>query len=471
KHPDGSIHWVWDRAFPVLDSSGKVIRLAGIAAEITERKQADEAVHASEERYRLLIEQASDGILVADSQGRILDANTSVSEIFGYSHEEIFKLRVDNLFPPDENITASPKIEELQAGKAVISVRHIKRKDDTFIPVEISSKMLPDGRFQAIVRDITERKQTEKEINRHLAELEALYENGLAVGRLLDTREIGERIIETFSNHLSWHHVTIRLRKGQSDELELIAFNLPHMSTEHALDAERNLIHHVSSVGQGLSGWVVQTGNPIRAGDLHKYPQYVATYQDMQSGLYMPLKIGGVSIGVISVESEEPEAFTEQDERLLATLANQAVIAFENARLYQEIQDELLERRKAEGALRTSETHYRELADSITDIFFELNHDLLYSHWNKASEILTGFPANEAIGKSIREIFGESAEQIRVENIYKNVLESQQPKTFETPFMVNAQRRSFEVNAYPSTHGVSVVAKDVTERKRSEMIM
>ena len=51
-----------------------------------------------------------------------------------------------------------------------------------------------------------------EETQRRLAELEALYENGLAVGRLLKPREIGERIIETFARHLSWHHVTIRLK-------------------------------------------------------------------------------------------------------------------------------------------------------------------------------------------------------------------------------------------------------------------
>ena len=69
----------------------------------------------------------------------------------------------------------------------------------------------------------------------------------------------------------------------------------------------------------------------------------------------MPLKIGERVIGVISVESEEPDAFTEQDERLLATLANQAAIAFENARLYEAVQKELSERKRAEDALRTSE--------------------------------------------------------------------------------------------------------------------
>ncbi|MEP6894777.1 MAG: PAS domain S-box protein, partial [Chloroflexota bacterium] len=449
-------------------------RLKNIRGQVTAiilSKRADDALRQSEERYRLLIEQASDGIVVTDSQGRILDANTSVSEIFGYSREEISKLSVADLFPPEENINASSKIEEVRAGKTAISVRYIKRKDDTVLPVEISSKMLPDGRFQAIVRDVSERKKIEIETRRHVAELEALYENGLAVGRLLNPKEIGERIIETFARHLAWHHVVIRLKEPSSDELKLVAFNRFGLGELEKTDSETHLSSAVSRVAQGLSGWVVQTGQPLRTGNVKAQARYVGTYPGIQSGLYMPLKVGDSVIGVINVESKEPNAFTEEDERLLATLASQAAIAFENARLYQSAQKELAERKRVEIELRISETHYRELADSITDVFFELDHDLHYSHWNKAAELLIGVPATDAIGKSMRDVFGESEELIRREKIYKDILEKYQPKTFETILMVNAQPRSFEINAYPSTNGVSVVAKDITERKRTETIM
>jgi PAS domain S-box-containing protein len=145
---------------------------------------------------------------------------------------------------------------------------------------------------------------------------------------------------------------------------------------------------------------------------------------------------------VINVESETPDAFTEQDERLLVTLANQAAIAFENARLYETLQKELSERNRAEEAVRSSETHYRELADSITDILFELDQDLRYTHWNKASEIVMGIPAKKAIGKSIREIWGGTEEQIRLEQIYEEVLKDHQSRTFETAIVLNGEKRS-----------------------------
>jgi PAS domain S-box-containing protein len=310
-----------------------------------------------------------------------------------------------------------------------------------------------------------------EETQRRLAELEALYENGLAVGRLLKPGEIGDRIITTFASYLPWHHVTIRLRHEASDDLELVAFNLPNLQEEERTDAEQHFVARINKVGQGLSGWVIQTGIPFRTGDVHAHPQYIDTHEGIESGLYIPLKVGDQVIGVISVESEVPNAFSEQDERLLVTLASQAAIAFENARLYQAIEQELWERKRAEEALRSSETHYRALADSITDILFELDQNLRYTHWNKASEAVLGIPASEAIGKSMGDVFGTGEEQDRIRKIYEDVLQTHQPRTFETILFIRAEKRSFEVNAYPSLHGVSVVAKDVTERKRTEIIL
>ena len=69
------------------------------------------------------------------------------------------------------------------------------------------------------------------------------------------------------------------------------------------------------------------------------------------------------------------------------------------------------------------------------------------------------------------EIFGETEEQSKIRQIYQDVFWNRQPRTFETIMTLNEEKRFFEINAYPSTRGVSVVAKDVTDRKRSEIIM
>jgi PAS domain S-box-containing protein len=631
--PDGSVRWVWDRAFPIFDDSGKVGRIAGITADITERRESEIALRQSQGRYRELFDSSPISIWEEDyslvkkqidllmesgvtdlgeyfsihpdevtklaSLVRVTDINKAALELYQVEHKEDlldsltqvmdiealshFEEEILGLMSPlrrfiwegaDKTINGRqmevivngsiPEGYEEDWSKVIISIiditdrreaeqqlrklsRAVEQSGSTIVITDTSGnieyvnpkfteitgytfeevlgqnpRILKSGftsdevykqlwqtvisgkewhgellnkkkndelyweyvtispifnergeitHFVGVKEDITQRKQSEVETQRHLTELEALYENGLAVGRLLTANEIGNRMINTFARYLQWHHVTIRLRKEESEDLELVAFNLPGVKDEERVETELHFAALINKVGQGLSGWVIQSGISLRTGNVHTNPQYIDSHPGIKSGLYMPLRVGEQVIGVISVESEMPDAFTEQDERLLATLANQAAIAFENARLYETIQKELVERKRMEQDLRASEVHYRELADSITDILFELDQDLHYTHWNRASELLTGIPARDAIGKSMYEIFGESEEQTRIRQIYEGVLKNRQPRTFETLLLLNRQKRSFEINAYPSTRGVSVVAKDVTERKQSEIIM
>ena len=129
--------------------------------------------------------------------------------------------------------------------------------------------------------------------------------------------------------------------------MRLIAFHQPGLKKKELASLERRLKSKVSKVDQVLSGWVVKTGQPLRIGDVQKDPRYVESCPGICSGLYVPIQIGQNVIGSISVESEQPDAFSVHDEHLLVTIANQAAIAFENAHLYQEVQAELAERQQA----------------------------------------------------------------------------------------------------------------------------
>ncbi|MGE5461702.1 MAG: PAS domain S-box protein, partial [Syntrophothermus sp.] len=132
---------------------------------------------------------------------------------------------------------------------------------------------------------------------------------------------------------------------------------------------------------------------------------------------------------------------------------------------------DITERVEIEKKLRTSELHYRELSDSLTDVLVEIDRGLRFIHWNRATERLLGIPASAAIGKSLRELFGNAEELVRAERIYRSVFEESQPKTFETEFDVQGQKLFLEINANPSTRGVSIVARDITERKLLETLM
>jgi PAS domain S-box-containing protein len=143
-------------------NGGKVIQCN--VRDITAHYQTEKALRASEERYRSLMEQASDGIFVADASGQYIDVNSMGCALLGYSREEILQKSMKDLVNPDE-LAANPfKLTDMQAGQAVLNERHMLRKDGSLLPTEISGRQLPDGRMLGIVRDITARKQAEQEI-------------------------------------------------------------------------------------------------------------------------------------------------------------------------------------------------------------------------------------------------------------------------------------------------------------------
>jgi len=129
---------------------------------------------------------------------------------------------------------------------------------------------------------------------------------------------------------------------------------------------------------------------------------------------------------------------------------------------------DITERKQAEETLRESEESYRELADSITDVFFAMDQNLRYTYWNKASESLTGIRAEDALGKSLLEVFSDTPWLRRAEEVYRDVLRTQQPQTFVNDTDLGGRHYVFEIIAYPSRSGISVFVKDITERKRAE---
>lgn len=120
------------------------------------------ALQESEKKYRILIEQASDGIFIFDHQENIIDVNSMACQMLEFTREEFLRQSMRDLIPADEYDDANSHFSELLAGKAVISEKRMLRKDGTLISVEMSTKMLEDGRLQTIVRDITERKKAEE---------------------------------------------------------------------------------------------------------------------------------------------------------------------------------------------------------------------------------------------------------------------------------------------------------------------
>lgn len=124
--------------------------------------QMTSAFKESERKYSSLMEQASDAILVADRDGKYIDVNAKACELLGYTEEELLGLHVHDLLLPEEVAVNLTCLDELCIGETAIKERPLRRKDGSLVPVEISAKILGDGRLQEIIRDISERKKTEE---------------------------------------------------------------------------------------------------------------------------------------------------------------------------------------------------------------------------------------------------------------------------------------------------------------------
>jgi len=172
--------------------------------EIQERKKAEDALRVSEQKYRSLIEQAADAIVILDRKLNLVDVNTTACEMTGFTRDELLKLNALELYHQDELGVRPLRLDEVLAGETVITERKVKKRDGTFIDVEVSAKLLEDGLVQAIVRDITERK-TEERRSHLITELLELFAKKTSRKEYLDS------VVESLHGWTGCSHVGIRV--------------------------------------------------------------------------------------------------------------------------------------------------------------------------------------------------------------------------------------------------------------------
>src|SRR5262249_10166815 len=144
--------WWSPKSLPVFGPGGEVAYIIHAIEDVTEQRAL--ALASS------LFDQASDGIFIADLDGRFIEGNAAACEMLGYSRDELVdKTVADTIMSKDALRLAMTREQLLAPGAVHLAEWMLQKKDGTPIPVEVSSKILPDGRWVAFVRDIRERKR------------------------------------------------------------------------------------------------------------------------------------------------------------------------------------------------------------------------------------------------------------------------------------------------------------------------
>ena len=164
-YADGVTRSVYSRRFPVANTSGELIGIGVITSDITDRKKAMLAVQESEERFKRLVENVPDPLVVHDIDGQIVEVNDKFIEALGYDREQLLKMNVTDVAVGSSS-TELKSLWQSMKGTRVLKSRN-QRSDGAEFPVEVHISRYQNSGvplFLATVRDTTERSSVEHEL-------------------------------------------------------------------------------------------------------------------------------------------------------------------------------------------------------------------------------------------------------------------------------------------------------------------
>ncbi|HEX9385746.1 MAG TPA: PAS domain S-box protein [Anaerolineales bacterium] len=411
---DGSIFPVQMDVVSVLGEDGELLYRVATAQDISERKQAEVALLTSEERYRTLVEQASDGIFMADSRGKYTEVNSSGCAMLGYSREELLKLSLRDVVDP-EDLAAHPlRLKELEEGKTLIVERKLHRKDGSTFLAELSAKMLPSGHYQAVMRDITERKQAEESLRNSQAQMTGIFDSAM------------DAIISTDTDQ------------------RILIFN-PAAEAMFRCD-------HSEALGQPLNRFIPERFREAHHKYVHNFGQTGVTNRAM--------KRSAIVFGRRSNGDEFPcEASISQ-------------INIAGKKIYTVILRDVSDRRQAEEELSRSEEKYRHLFENNPHPMWVYDRKTLaFLDVNEAAMAKYGYSRQEFLNMTILDIRPPED----VDRLMKNLAQPRQPLEHSggwrhrlkdgTIIPIEITSHTVEIDGHESA---LVIAQDITERKQAE---
>jgi two-component system sensor kinase FixL len=325
-----------------------------LQSEIAERVRTQEALAQSVSLLQATLESTADGILVVDKVGKIVNFNQRFAEMWRLPDEVLASKDDDRalafvlgqLCDPDQFIA---KVQALHSRPEAESFDVLEFNDGRVFerysqPQRIETQVV--GRVWSF-RDVTERKQTQDELEQQNARLKALYQVGQIVNSTLDTDAILDRLTDAALRVTRATHgqvLVVREQEGRFERRSQRGF-LPQ-EIERARTTPLPL-------NQGINGRAYASHQTVCVDDVEAEPGYFPLIPSTRTELAVPIIRKGKVTGNLDLQSPEVGAFRDADLDYLKALADQAAIALDNAQLYAETQKRLREQSALRKAAET----------------------------------------------------------------------------------------------------------------------
>jgi len=344
---------------PIKDEKGNIIGVVLVFRNITERKLIEKVLKESKERFEDLYENAPDGYYSLDGNGIIIEANNTLLEMFEYKKEELRGKHTSILFSDETKDEFDKSFSRLKEEGLIDQEVKFVKKDGEVVYVRFRgiAKQNEDKlnlEYKCAVRDITKRKQAENK-------LKILYELGKKITSMISKEELLPWIGEQATKLLDADTCNYRIREGDY----LIRGGGSKVGME-LMKKER------LRIGESLSGWIAKEKKPLiipdgYSDDPRLIPEHreIAAEYGFRSALGVPMCIDGKVVGVLVVVSKKKREFTQTDVELLSSFSDQAAIALDKVRLFENLEKDLIVRKQVEKELHYSMEKLRKAMSGI----------------------------------------------------------------------------------------------------------